>query len=233
MYHRLLTSMTMTRQRQQQQQGGLFRSRCSVDSIRLQFATSLMLVGIILIQLPSTSTAFLIPSSTSSSLAFSPAITRTASPTTTLSLIPLPQPLTTLPSPSLAKARTTATSTTTLYAKKKKKKKNIQDGSGNKIICVNRSARRNYEILSTLEVGISLYGTEVKSIRDGKMNIRDGWIKPSKNGRSCDLMNVHIGKHSFTGSYDQHDERRPRTLLLHKEESRKFKQQIEQNNGMT
>ena len=216
-------------QQQHHQQQQLFGSRCYFDRIRLQFALSFILVGIVLIQLPSTSTAFLVPSSQSSKLAFS---TATRPATTSLYVISLPQPLTKLPS---ARAKTTATTatSTTLYAKTKKKKKNIQDGSGRKIICVNRSARRNYEILSTLEVGISLLGTEVKSIRDGKMNIRDGWIKPSKNGRSCDLMNVHIGKHTFTGSYDQHEERRPRTLLLHKEECRKFKQQIEQNNGMT
>ena len=46
-------------------------------------------------------------------------------------------------------------------------------------------------------------------------------------------MNVHIGKHSFTGIHDQHEEKRPRDLLLHKFESKKFQQQIEQNNGLT
>ena len=64
-------------------------------------------------------------------------------------------------------------------------------------ICTNLNARRNYEIIETLEAGISLVGTEVKSIRDGKMNLRDGYIRPTKDGRSCILYNVHIGKHSM------------------------------------
>jgi SsrA-binding protein len=112
-------------------------------------------------------------------------------------------------------------------AKKKKKK----PGASN-TIAVNRVAYRNYEIVDTLEAGISLLGTEVKSIRDGKMNLRDGYVRPSKNGRSCVLHNVHIGKHNMAGEYFQHEERRPRDLLVHKEEARKFLQQTEQH-GMT
>ena len=143
-------------------------------------------------------------------------LTPTSPSTTTSPLIPIEQRL---------------TSTFELYAKKKKKKKRVDDGS--KTICINRAARRNYEVLETIEAGVSLKGTEVKSIRDGKMNIKDGWIKPNKNGRSCELMNVHISKHSFTGMHDQHEETRPRPLLLHREQARKFAQQVEQNNGMT
>ena len=71
------------------------------------------------------------------------------------------------------------------------------------------------------------------SIRDGKMNIRDGFIKPNKNGRSCTLMNIHIGKHNTAGEYYQHDERRPRELLLHKAESRKMLQKTDKAPGMT
>ena len=112
-----------------------------------------------------------------------------------------------------------------LLAKKKKK-------PGSNVISVNRIAYRNYEIVDTLEAGISLLGTEVKSIRDGKMNLRDGYIRPSKNGRSCVLHNVHIGKHTGVGAYFQHEERRPRTLLVHKEQARKLLQQTEQK-GMT
>lgn len=114
-----------------------------------------------------------------------------------------------------------------LCAKKKKKKKSP---GGN--ISVNRIAYRNYEILDTLEAGVSLKGTEVKAIRDGKMNIRDGYVRPTPNGRSCVLYNVHIGKHATAGSYFQHEETRPRPLLLHKEQARKWKAQMEQS-GMT
>jgi SsrA-binding protein len=120
---------------------------------------------------------------------------------------------------------------------------------------VNRLAYRNYEIVDTIEAGISLVGTEVKSIRDGKMTIRDGYVKPSKNGRSCTLHNVHIGKHSMAGAFfnvgiycfvlvlvlvtqltfcfsKKHEEMRVRPLLIHKEQARKFLQQVEQQ-GMT
>jgi len=119
-------------------------------------------------------------------------------------------------------------SLTQLFAKSGKKKKKPKDNT----ICVNRQARRNYEIVDKLEAGISLVGTEVKSIRAGKMNLVDGYVRPSKNGRECDLLNVHISKHSQSAEYFNHEERRPRKLLLHKEESRRLLQQTERQ-GMT
>lgn len=119
-------------------------------------------------------------------------------------------------------------SPTSLDAKSGKKKKKPKSNT----ITVNRQARRNYEIVDTLEAGISLTGTEVKSIRDGKMNLQDAFVKPSKNGRSCTLMNCHIGKHTMSGAYFQHEEKRPRPLLVHKAEARKLLQKTEQS-GMT
>ena len=113
-------------------------------------------------------------------------------------------------------------------AKSGKRKKKPKD----KTIAVNRLAFRNYEIIDTLEAGISLLGTEVKSIRDGKMNLRDGFVKASKDGRGCTLFNVHISKHRFAGEYFQHEEKRPRQLLVHKSQARKLKQQTEAD-GMT
>lgn len=83
-----------------------------------------------------------------------------------------------------------------------------------------------------MEAGIALSGTEVKAIRDGKMNLRDGFIRPSKDGRSCVLHNVHIGKHTMAGEFFQHEEKRPRKLLVHKEQARKLLQQTE-TTGMT
>mmetsp|Transcript_16832 Transcript_16832/g.46484 ORF Transcript_16832/g.46484 Transcript_16832/m.46484 type:complete len:226 (-) Transcript_16832:842-1519(-) len=112
---------------------------------------------------------------------------------------------------------------TRLFAKSGKKKKKPKTNT----ICLNRAARRNYEILETFEAGISLKGTEVKAIRDGKMTIVDGWIKPNKNGRSCTLMNVHIGRHAMSGEYFQHEERRERPLLLHRSEARKLLQKTD------
>lgn len=121
--------------------------------------------------------------------------------------------------------------TTCLYAESGTKKK--KKGPGSNTVAVNRIAFRNYEVLDTLEAGISLLGTEVKSIRDGKLNLRDGYVKPAKNGRSCTLHNVHVGKCQYVGAeYFQHEEKRPRTLLLHRSEARKLLQQTEQM-GMT
>lgn len=122
----------------------------------------------------------------------------------------------------------TTTSSTILFGRSKKKKK-----PSDNIVTLNRIAYRNYEIIETLEAGVSLKGTEIKSIRDGKINLRDGYVRPTKNGRSCVLYNVHISKCSQVGSdYFQHEEKRPRSLLLHKEEARKLMQRTEQQ-GMT
>lgn len=117
---------------------------------------------------------------------------------------------------------------TALFAKKSKKKKRPKDST----IAVNRAAYRNYEVIDTLECGISLLGTEVKSIREGKMNLKDGFVKASQDGRGCTLHNVHISKHRMSGEYFQHEETRVRPLLVHKEQARKLKQQTEKD-GMT
>ena len=116
----------------------------------------------------------------------------------------------------------------TSFAKSGKKKKKVKDGT----ISVNRLAYRNYEIVDTLEAGISLLGTEVKSIRDGKMNIRDGFVRPTLNKRGCTLHNVHIGKHSQSSNYFNHEETRVRDLLVHKSEARRLSQSVERQ-GMT
>ncbi|CAJ1969176.1 unnamed protein product [Cylindrotheca closterium] len=125
-------------------------------------------------------------------------------------------------------SRSPAKPSTTLFAKSGTKKKKPNDGT----IARNRQARRNYEILETLEAGIVLTGTEVKSIRDGKMIINEAFIKTSYDGKSCTLMNCHIGKHTMSGEYFQHEEKRPRPLLLHKAQALKLKQKTDQK-GLT
>ena len=99
-----------------------------------------------------------------------------------------------------------------------------------KSIATNRLARRNYEILEEIEAGISLVGTEVKSCRNGRCTLRDGYCR-LKDGE-CWLHNVHIARHAFSGSYFQHEETRPRRLLLHKREIRKLEQATAQK-GLT
>lgn len=101
---------------------------------------------------------------------------------------------------------------------------------GYKIVSDNRQARFLYEILDTYEAGIVLQGTEVKSIRAGKVNLRDGFARV-RDGEVW-LLNVHISPHDTTNTAYNHDPRRNRKLLLHKEEIRKLIGKVEQK-GLT
>jgi len=86
-------------------------------------------------------------------------------------------------------------------------------------IAENRKARHDYHILETWEAGIALLGTEVKAIREGRVNLRDSYARVH-NGEMW-LLNVHISPYSHRG-YAQHSELRERKLLLHRHEIRKL-----------
>ncbi|KKI99162.1 SsrA-binding protein SmpB [Prochlorothrix hollandica] len=103
-------------------------------------------------------------------------------------------------------------------------------GSGHKLISDNRHARFQYEITDTYEAGISLLGTEVKSIRAGRINMRDGFALV-RNGEIW-LHNVHISPYNHSGSHFNHEPLRTRKLLLHREEIRKLLGKLEQK-GLT
>lgn len=103
-------------------------------------------------------------------------------------------------------------------------------GDGYKIVADNRQARYLYEILETYEAGVELKGTEVKSIRQGRANLRDGYALV-RNGEAW-LLNVHISPHEMTNQAYNHDPRRTRKLLLHSQEIRKLIGQVEQK-GLT
>ena len=109
--------------------------------------------------------------------------------------------------------------------KKKNKKENIF-----KCLAENRYAKFQYEIFETIEAGIELLGTEVKSIRDGKANLRDGYCS-FRDGEIL-LLNVHISPHTNVGPFFNHDPLRNRKLLLHKKEIIKLKSNTEKK-GMT
>jgi SsrA-binding protein len=102
--------------------------------------------------------------------------------------------------------------------------------NGYKIVADNRQARFEYEILETYEVGIELRGTEVKAIRQGKVNLRDGYALI--RGGEAWLHNVHISPHETTNQVFNHEPRRTRKLLLHGQEIRKLVGQVEQK-GLT
>ncbi len=101
---------------------------------------------------------------------------------------------------------------------------------GYKLISDNRQARHEYEILDTFEAGVELLGTEVKSIRAGKINLRDGFAQI--RDAQIWLHNVHISPHDTTNKAYNHDPRRTRRLLLHREEIRKLIGKVEQQ-GLT
>jgi SsrA-binding protein len=91
--------------------------------------------------------------------------------------------------------------------------------AGERDAALNRRASHDYFLLERFEAGIALRGTEVKSIREGKANLKDayGLIKDDE----AFLLNVHIGAYSH-GNIANHDETRTRKLLLHREEVRKL-----------
>jgi SsrA-binding protein len=83
----------------------------------------------------------------------------------------------------------------------------------------NRKARHDYELFDTLEAGIVLLGTEVKAIREGRVNLRDSFARVDDG--EVYLHNVHISPYSHRG-YATHEPLRPRKLLLHRGEIRRL-----------
>ncbi|MGB3187875.1 MAG: SsrA-binding protein SmpB, partial [Limnoraphis sp.] len=93
----------------------------------------------------------------------------------------------------------------------------------------NRKARYLYELLETYQAGIELQGTEVKSIRAGRVNMQDGYALV--RNREAWLINVHISPYE-TSAYFNHEPRRTRKLLLHRKEINKLIGLVEQK-GLT
>jgi SsrA-binding protein len=91
--------------------------------------------------------------------------------------------------------------------------------SGERDAAQNRAAGHNYHLLERFEAGVALRGTEVKSIREGKANLKDAYGL-IKDGEAF-LLNMHIGPYSH-GNIANHDETRTRKLLMHREEVRKL-----------
>lgn len=83
------------------------------------------------------------------------------------------------------------------------------------IVCQNRKAYHDYHIEETIEAGIALLGTEVKSLREGKGNLKDSYVTVKDN--EVFLLNCHISPYSH-GNITNHDPLRTRKLLLHRKE---------------
>ncbi len=84
---------------------------------------------------------------------------------------------------------------------------------GEKTITLNRKVQHDYHILRTLEVGLSLLGTEIKSIREGRVSIREAYVRPE--GGEMWLVGAHVSHYAPAASMN-HDPTRRRRLLLHK-----------------
>ncbi len=98
-----------------------------------------------------------------------------------------------------------------------------------KLIAQNRKARHDYTIVDTMEAGIVLQGTEIKSIRNSRINLKDGFVR-IRNGEAF-LYNVHISPYE-QGNIFNHDPLRTRKLLLHKKQIAKLVSETK-NTGMT
>ncbi len=107
----------------------------------------------------------------------------------------------------------------------------VKQNENFKIAAKNRRAKFDYEILETLEAGIILTGSEIKSVRDGKVSINEAFVGAMENSNGIYLFNADISLYT-QASYNNHEPRRPRVLLLHKSQRVKFLNAI-QKKGMT
>ena len=101
--------------------------------------------------------------------------------------------------------------------------------SGEKLIASNKKALHDYFIVQKFEAGIALTGTEVKSLRDGKANLKDSYVT-LRDGEAF-LFGTHISPYTH-GNIENHDPERTRKLLLHKREIEKLKKETTEK-GLT
>lgn len=93
--------------------------------------------------------------------------------------------------------------------------RSLRSMAGEKVVATNRKARYNYEILDTFEAGMALRGSEVKSIRDGQVQLKDSYA--DIRGGEVWLVNAHIAPYSFAED-GGHEPERHRKLLMHRRE---------------
>jgi SsrA-binding protein len=95
---------------------------------------------------------------------------------------------------------------------------------GGKVVTVNRKARHDYEIVEKYEAGLSLLGSEVKALREGRANLKDSYA--TIEGNRVVLHKCHIGPYQPAGPHSQHEAERPRPLLLNKRELDKLRGRV-------
>jgi SsrA-binding protein len=94
-----------------------------------------------------------------------------------------------------------------------------------KIIAVNRKARHDYAVDDTYECGIELFGTEVKSFRDGKISFPDAWAEVSAS--EVWLRSLRVAENPFSRVFN-HDPDRKKRLLLHRDEIKRISRKVEE-----
>ena len=97
---------------------------------------------------------------------------------------------------------------------------------GTKTVASNRQARRDFEILDTVECGIALRGSEVKSLREGKVQIAESHARIIAG--EAWIIGLHISQYSHAGAADGHALVRDRKLLLHRKEIERWKARLDQ-----
>lgn len=102
---------------------------------------------------------------------------------------------------------------------------------GVKIVATNRKAHFEYFLLEHFEAGISLQGSEIKSIRAGQMSLQEAYVNIEDGGHEAWLLSAHIAPYDPASRYN-HDPVRPRRLLLHKQEIREMWEAVRQK-GVT
>lgn len=96
---------------------------------------------------------------------------------------------------------------------------------GQKVVATNRKARHDYNIIDTVEAGLVLWGTEVKSLRQGRASLTDGYAYI--DGGEAWLDAVHIPEY-HQGTWNNHSPRRKRKLLMHKQEILKLSSKVKE-----
>jgi SsrA-binding protein len=105
----------------------------------------------------------------------------------------------------------------------------VQEEDGGRVVTTNRKARHEYTVIDTVEAGMVLRGTEVKSLRQGNANLADSYAEIIRG--EVWLHGMHISPYD-QGSYNNVDPRRDRKLLLHRKEIRKLTGRVAEK-GMT
>jgi len=96
---------------------------------------------------------------------------------------------------------------------------------GVKVVATNRQARRNFDILDTLEVGLVLRGSEVKSLRDSKVSLTDTYARIVAG--ELWLVGLHVAPYSYAAAHNGHEPERDRKLLLHRKELDELRRRVD------